>query len=129
MLEDFVSKNPGVTYELYRSGTGDVKTKLSTELDAGGTDANVLWFADLGYMYDLDDQGLIYHYSPESAKDLPDTYKYNDGMGHEVRAISTLYWLTTPHRLTKPLRIGTMLQLMTTKDLLRLQILHTPAEL
>lgn len=35
MLDDFVSKNPGVTYELYRSGTGDVKTKLSTELDAG----------------------------------------------------------------------------------------------
>ena len=96
MLDDFVSKNPGVTYELFRSGTGDVKTKLSTELDAGSTDANVLWFADLGYMYDLDDQGLIYHYSPESAKDLPDTYKYNDGMGHEVRAIySVLAYNTT----------------------------------
>ena len=25
MLDDFVSKNPGVTYELFRSGTGDVK--------------------------------------------------------------------------------------------------------
>ena len=47
-------------------------------------------------MYDLDDQGLIYHYSPESAKDLPDTYKYNDGMGHEVRAIySVLAYNTT----------------------------------
>ena len=38
MLDDFVSKNPGVTYELFRSGTGDVKTKLSTELDAGSTE-------------------------------------------------------------------------------------------
>lgn len=96
MLDDFVSKNPNVTYELYRSGTGDVKTKLSTELDAGGTDACILWFADLGYMYDLDDEGLILHYSPESVASVPDTYKYNDGMGHEVRAIySVLSYNTT----------------------------------
>ena len=87
MLDDFVAKNPGITYELYRSGTGDVKTKLSTELDAGGTDACILWFADLAYMYDLDDEGLILHYSPESVASVPDTYKYNEGMGHEVRAI------------------------------------------
>lgn len=87
MLEDFIAKNPGVTYELFRSGTGDVKTKLATELDAGGTEANVIWFADLAYMYQLDEQGLIYHYSPEAASALPDEYKYNDGMGHEVRAI------------------------------------------
>lgn len=96
MLEDFVAKNPGVTYELYRSGTGDVKTKLDTELEAGGTDACVVWFADLAYMYDLDDKGLILHYSPEAAANLPDDYKYNDGMGHEVRAIySVLAYNTT----------------------------------
>jgi iron(III) transport system substrate-binding protein len=96
MLDDFVSKYPNVTYELYRSGTGDVKTKLSTELDAGGTDACIVWFADLGYMYDLDDEGLILHYEPDSIADVPDEYKYNDGMGHEVRAIySVLAYNTT----------------------------------
>lgn len=87
MLEDFVSKNPGVTYELFRSGTGDVKTKLDAEFEAGGTDANILWFADLAYMYNLDEEGKILHYSPESVADVPDAYKYNNGMGHEVRAI------------------------------------------
>ena len=96
MLEDFVSKYPNVTYELYRSGTGDVKTKLSTELEAGGTDACVLWFADLGYMYDLDDQGLILHYESDASANIPDEYKYNDGMGSEVRAIySVLAYNTT----------------------------------
>lgn len=96
MLEDFVSKNPGVTYELFRSGTGDVKTKLDTELEAGGTEASILWFADLAYMYSLDDEGLILHYSPDSVADIPDAYKYNDGMGHEVRAIySVLAYNTT----------------------------------
>ncbi|QSX08696.1 extracellular solute-binding protein [Alkalibacter rhizosphaerae] len=87
MLEAFIAANPGVTYELFRSGTGDVKAKLDTELQAGGTDADLIWFADIGYMYNLDEQDLIMHYSPDAAADLPDDYKYNDGMGHEVRAI------------------------------------------
>ena len=90
MLEDFKAKT-GIEYELYRSGTGDVKTKISGELEADGkTLANIVWFADLAYMYQLDDKGLLYHYTPDAAKDLPDAYKYNDGMGHEVRAIYTV---------------------------------------
>ena len=90
MLEDFKAKT-GINYELYRSGTGDVKTKISGEMEAtGSTTANIVWFADLAYMYQLDDAGMIYHYTPDAAKDLPDAYKYNDGMGHEVRAIYTV---------------------------------------
>lgn len=101
MIADFQDKYPNVEVDLYRSGTGDVKTKLSTELEAGGTDACILWFADLGYMYDLDDQGLILHYSPASVADVPDDYKYNEGMGHEVRAIySVLAYNTT--KITTP---------------------------
>ena len=87
MIADFQDKYPNVEVDLFRSGTGDVKAKLDTELEAGGTDACIVWFADLGYMYDLDEQGLILHYSPESVANVPDAYKYNDGMGHEVRAI------------------------------------------
>lgn len=90
MLEDFSAKT-GIKYELFRSGTGDVKTKISGELEATGTTtANIVWFADLAYMYQLDEKGLLYHYTPDAAKDLPDAYKYNDGMGHEVRAIYTV---------------------------------------
>ncbi len=89
MLEDFKAKT-GITYDLFRAGTGEVKTKLAGELEAGGTEADIIWFADLAYMYQLDEQDLIYHYTPDAAKDLPDAYKYNDGMGHEVRAIYTV---------------------------------------
>ncbi|MBF7095805.1 extracellular solute-binding protein [Alkalibacter mobilis] len=96
MLDAFTDANPGVTYELFRSGTGDVKAKLDTELQAGGTDADIIWFADIGYMYNLDDQGLIYHFTPDAVSDLPADYKYNDGMGHEVRAIySVIAYNTT----------------------------------
>jgi len=91
MLEDFASKNPGITYDLVRAGSGEIKAKIAGELEAtGATQANVVWIADLGYMYQLDEQDLIYHYTPDAAKDLPDAYKYNDGMGHEVRAIYTV---------------------------------------
>lgn len=96
MLEAFIAKNPGVTYELFRSGTGDVKAKLDTELQAGGTEADIIWFADIGYMFQLDEKDMILHYSPEAVKDIPDDYKYNDGMGHEVRAIySVIAYNTT----------------------------------
>lgn len=103
MIADFEDKYPGVHVELYRSATGEVKSKLSTELEAGGTDACILWFADLGYMYDLDDQGLILHYSPASVANVPDDYKYNDGMGHEVRAIYSVLAYNTL-QITNPPR-------------------------
>ncbi|MCI8565262.1 MAG: ABC transporter substrate-binding protein [Lachnospiraceae bacterium] len=102
MIADFEDKYPGVHVDLYRSGTGDVKTKLTTELEAGGTDACIVWFADLGYMYDLDDQGLILHYSPASVANVPDDYKYNDGMGHEVRAIYSVLAYNTTKISTPP---------------------------
>jgi len=87
MLEAFREKYPGVTYELYRSGTGNVTAKIDAELAAGKTEANIAWFADIGYMYGLDKQGLIYHYTPAALDSVPEAYKYNDGMGYEVRAI------------------------------------------
>lgn len=102
MIADFQDKYPNVEVDLFRSGTGDVKAKLDTELEAGGTDACIVWFADLGYMYDLDEQGLILHYSPESVANVPDAYKYNDGMGHEVRAIYSVLAYNTTKISTAP---------------------------
>ncbi len=95
MLEDFVSRNPGVTYNLYRSGSGDVISKLSTELQAGGTEADIIWFADMGYMYQLDEQGLIQHYTPAAAANIDPRFNYNDGMAFEVRQIFNIIAVNT----------------------------------
>lgn len=87
MLEDFVGKNPGITYELFRSGTGAVISKIDTELETGSTDADIIWFADIGYMNQLDQKGLIRHYTPKGAEKIDPSFNYNDGMAWEVRQI------------------------------------------
>ncbi len=87
MLEDFVSKNPGITYDLYRSGTGEVISKINTELETGSTDADIIWFADIGYINQLDQKGMIRHYTPKGAEKIDPAFNYNDGMAWEVRQI------------------------------------------
>jgi len=87
MLDDFVSKNPGITYELFRSGTGSVTAKIDAEMQAGGTKADVIWLADIGYIYNLDKQGKIEHYTPKAASSINSRFNYNDGMAFEVRQI------------------------------------------
>ncbi len=101
IIEEFVSLHPKVTYELFRSGTGDVITRLDTELQTGSTPANIIWMADIGYVYGLEQRDLIHHYSPENAADVDDAYKYGDGMAHEIRLIyNVLAYNTT--RVTEP---------------------------
>lgn len=87
MLEGFVARNPGVTYKLFRSGSGAVISKIDAELETGSTEADVIWFADIGYMSQLDEQGLIRHYTPRKAADIDPAFNYNDGMAWEVRQI------------------------------------------
>ena len=86
MLEDFKAKT-GIDYDLFRSGTGDVISKINTELETGSTDADIIWFADIGYMNQLDQKGLIRHYTPKGAEKLDPAFNYNDGMAWEVRQI------------------------------------------
>lgn len=100
-LDAFVARHPKVTYELFRSGTGNVISKIDTELQTGKTEADIIWFADIGYIKQLDDKGLITHYSPENAKNIDPQYAYNNGMGHEVRLIyNVLAYNTT--KVTNP---------------------------
>lgn len=87
MIADFNEIYPNVKIEIFRSGTGNVTAKIDTELETGSTEANIIWFADIGYVKGMDDKGLIYHYSPEAAANFSPEYAYNDGMGHEVRLI------------------------------------------
>ena len=87
MVADFNKSYPDVQIDIFRSGTGKVVSKMSAELETGSTEADIIWFADIGYVRQLDEQGLILHYSPEEASAISAEYRYNDGMAHEVRLI------------------------------------------
>lgn len=87
MIADFNVTYPDVEIEIFRSGTGKVVSKMEAELETGSTEANIIWFADIGYMKNLDDKGMIMHYEPEGSQGISDEYKYNNAMAHEVRLI------------------------------------------
>jgi len=78
---------PNVKINMFRSGTGKVTAKMDTEFQTGDTEANIIWFADIGYIKGLDDKGLILHNTPAAASGLDASTVYNDGMGIEVRKI------------------------------------------
>lgn len=87
MIADFNKTYPNVKIDLFRSGTGKVTAKMDAELETGSTEANIIWFADIGYIKGLDDKGQILHYTPKGAESIDQQYAYNNGMGHEVRLI------------------------------------------
>lgn len=72
VCEAFISEYPNCTYTLYRSGTGNIITKLEAELEAGGTECNCFSFSNLNYIYGLEDEGLLYHWTPAGAENLVD---------------------------------------------------------
>lgn len=88
MIAKFNETYPNVNIDLFRAGTGKVTAAMDTEFEAEGTTkANMVWFADIGYIKGLDDKGLVYHYDSPAASVVPDSYKYDDGMGIELRLI------------------------------------------
>jgi len=101
-VADFNKSYPNVRVEIFRSGTGDVISKINAELQTGKTEANLLWFADIGFVKQLDDRGLILHYSPEAASKIKPEYAYNKGMGHEVRLIYNVIAYNTRVITTPP---------------------------
>jgi iron(III) transport system substrate-binding protein len=104
MIMDFNKTYPNVKIEIFRSGTGNVISKINAELQTGSTPANILWFADIGFIKQLDDNGLILHYSPEGSSRIKSEYAYNNGMGHEVRLIYNVIAYNTRQVTSNPPR-------------------------
>ena len=104
MINDFNRSYPNVRIDLFRSGTCVVTSKIAAELETGSTEANMLWFADIGYMKQLDERGLILHYSPEAERQINPEYSYNNGMGHEVRLIYNVIAYNTARVRNNPPR-------------------------
>ncbi len=87
MKLDFEQRNPGVSLNIYRSGTQVVISKLQAEFQAGGTLADMIWMADIDYFEDLAKKDLLVAYTPPEAEKAPAKFTYEGGRYHEVRLI------------------------------------------
>lgn len=86
-VNQFEKSNPGATVEVFRLGTTELVARLMTELEAGTTPADVVWFADMALFESLAEDGELLEIDPPEAANVPDQYVYFDGMAYEVRLI------------------------------------------
>lgn len=86
-VTDFEERNPGATVEVFRLGTTELVARLMSELEAGDTPADVVWFADMGVFEELAEDGQLMEIDPPEAENIPEQYVYFDGMAYEVRLI------------------------------------------
>ena len=103
MMNSFTEKNPNITVNIFRSGTGAVVSKIEAELETGETQADIIWFADVDYFSKLDSKNLLVGYDSPEAKDLDPRYKYNDGKFYEVRQIFNVMAYNTL-KVSEPLK-------------------------
>lgn len=87
MKADFEKRQPGVTLNIYRSGTQVVIGKLQAELQAGAIQADLVWMADVEFFAQLGRKNLLQPYTPPEAERVPAKFHYEGGRYHEVRLI------------------------------------------
>jgi hypothetical protein len=86
-VRQFEMSNPGTTVEVFRLGTTELVARLLTELEAGDTPADVVWFADMALFEQMAADGQLLDIDPPQAANIPETYVYFDGMAYEARLI------------------------------------------
>lgn len=92
---DFMRRTPGVAVRIFRAGTGPVEAKIEAERTAGRIQADVLWFADLGYLRGLARAGQLLPFAPPAAKGVPREFHYDGNQMHEVRLIFNVIGINT----------------------------------
>lgn len=102
MMNVFMSENPNINVEVFRTGTEELIAKMEAERTNGEIEADMIWFADIDYFNTLDEEGLLEGYLSPNAEDINDEFIYNSGKYYEVRQIfNVLAYNTTS--VDKPL--------------------------
>lgn len=92
---DFMRRTPGVTVKIFRAGTGPVEAKLDAERQVGRMQADVLWFADIGFLEAFARKGMLVSYAPPAAGGVPRQFHYDGNQLHEVRLIFNIVGINT----------------------------------
>lgn len=95
LVGDFMHRTPGVAVRIFRAGTGPVEAKIEAERAAGRIQADVLWFADLGYLRGLARVNQLLSFAPPAATGVPREFHYDGNQMHEVRLIFNVIGINT----------------------------------
>lgn len=95
LVEDFTRRTPGAAVKIFRAGSGPVEAKIEAEMQAGRIQADVIWFADIGFFHSLARKGLLLSYSPPAAGPVPRVFHYEGNQFHEVRLIFNVLGFNT----------------------------------
>ncbi len=91
----FEKANPDLKLEVFRSGTGDIQTKIAAEAKQNNVQADVLWVAEPSYYETLKKQGLLASVKPKEAAKLPAIFKDKDGTYFAGRLINMIICYNT----------------------------------
>jgi len=86
-VNQFMKQHPGTTVEIFRLGTTELLARLMSELQAGSTPADVVWFADMSVFEQLANNDQLLTIDPPAAQKIPENYVYFGGKAYEVRLI------------------------------------------
>ncbi|WP_110588094.1 ABC transporter substrate-binding protein [Microbacterium suaedae] len=64
LVAAFSEENPGIEVEVFRAGTGDLTTRVATERESGGIQADVFLAADAATFEDYAADDLLLEYTP-----------------------------------------------------------------
>jgi len=78
LKEGFDKKYPNIVFDFYTAGTGKVMTKITTEQQAGGISADLIWVGDPTNYVEFKKQGLLLSYASPEAKTIPASMKDPD---------------------------------------------------
>ena len=73
--EGFAKKHPSIEMSYYSAGTGNVITRMATEQQAGGIEADLVWLGDPTHYERFKSQGLLRRYDSSSADQIPEEFK------------------------------------------------------
>lgn len=92
---DFNERFPDITLEVFRAGTSEVVTKISTEKEAGAIQADLVWVAEPSTYEDFKDEDLLLQFTPEGADALSAEMKDPDGYYYAGRLINMVIGYNT----------------------------------
>lgn len=98
--DGFMKKYPDVKMDYYTAGTGDVITKITTEQQAGGISADLLWVGDPTHYVDMKAKGMLETYESPEAKYVPEIFRDKDNQFCGARIVTMGFVYNT--QLVKP---------------------------
>lgn len=91
----FNEQYPDIEVQVFRSGTGELLTRIESEEAAGGVQADVLLAADAPTFESLKERDLFVEYAPSGAEEIAEEFRDPDGFYTGTRLISTIIGYNT----------------------------------